>query len=75
MGAPDLSAVAHLGPQWALWLLAPLVVPLLVAIGLWWRGRPRRPPTVPESIASHRAYLQALDAAGGAAKARVKHDG
>jgi hypothetical protein len=75
MGALDLSALGHLGPQWALWLIAPLVVPVLVAIGLWWRGRPRRPPTVPESIAGHQAYLQALDAARGVAKAGVKRDG
>jgi hypothetical protein len=48
---------------WALWLAAPLVVPILVALAMWWRGRPRRPATTRESIAGHRAYLRALDAA------------
>jgi hypothetical protein len=56
-----LSALA--GAQWALWLVAPLIIPVVFAIALWWHGRPRRPATIPESIAGHRAYLRALDAA------------
>jgi hypothetical protein len=51
-----------LDAPWALWLLVPLVIPLLVAVIMWWRGRPRRPVTTTESIAGHRAYLQALEA-------------
>jgi hypothetical protein len=59
-----------------LWLAAPLVVPIVVALLMWWRGRPRRPATTYESIAGHRAYLQALDAAAhGGAGAAIKHDG
>ncbi len=54
--------VGGLDAPWALWLIAPLVVPLLAALIMWWRGRPRRPATTGESIASHRAYLDALGA-------------
>jgi hypothetical protein len=49
--------------SWALWLVAPLVIPVLVALVMWWRGRPRRPATTRESIDGHHNYLQALGAA------------
>jgi hypothetical protein len=51
------------GTAWLWWLAAPLVVPILVALGMWWRGRPKRPATTPESVDGHRDYLQALGAA------------
>jgi hypothetical protein len=49
------------GASWAVWLAVPLVVPVLVAVVMWWRGRPRRPDTMPQSIAGHRDFLHALD--------------
>jgi hypothetical protein len=52
---------------WAWWLVAPLVVPILVALVMWWRGRPRRPARAAESIVDHRRYLQALGSALGPA--------
>ena len=57
-----MSILDGLDAPWALWLIVPLVVPALVALIMWWRGRPRRPVTTTESIAGHRAYLQALEA-------------
>jgi hypothetical protein len=50
-----------------LWLIAPLVLPVLVAVVLWGRGRPRRPATTTESIGGYQNYLQAL---GQASQAR-----
>jgi hypothetical protein len=52
-----------MGASWALWLLAPLVLPVSVGLAMWWHGRPRRPATLPESVAGHREYLEALGAA------------
>ncbi len=57
-----MSILDGLDAPWALWLIVPLVVPVLAALIMWWRGRPRRPVTTTESIAGHRAYLQALEA-------------
>jgi hypothetical protein len=62
-----------MGASWALWLLAPLVVPVLVALVMWWRGRPRRPATMPESIADHRQYLQHLGTAVGHSDNRLSN--
>lgn len=60
MGNVPGVGVPWLATPWALWLLAPLVVPALAAIILWWRGRPPRPATDRESIDGHRQYLDAL---------------
>jgi hypothetical protein len=48
---------------WAIWLAVPVVITLLVAIVVWWRGRARRPPTVNQTLAEHARYLAALGAA------------
>jgi hypothetical protein len=58
-----------MGASWALWLIAPLVLPVLVALVMWWRGRPRRPATTSESIDGHQNYLHALGQAAGASQA------
>jgi hypothetical protein len=48
---------------WAWWLAAPFVVPVLAAIVMWWRGRPRQPVQTAESVVGHQKYLQALGSA------------
>jgi hypothetical protein len=48
------------GLSWAMWLAAPVVVTLLAALFLWWRGRPERPVRTAQTISGHRAYLEAL---------------
>ena len=45
---------------WALWLAAPAVATMLVAVLTWWRGRATKPPSATEAITAHRAYLAAL---------------
>lgn len=45
---------------WVLWLAGPLVATALVALFVWWRGRPARRPTTPESMQAHSEYLAAL---------------
>ncbi len=50
---------------WAVWLAVPIVVTALAALWAWWRGRPRRAPTVREAMQAHRAYLDALAVAAG----------
>lgn len=45
---------------WALWLAAPAVATMLVAVWTWWRGRATKPPSAAEAITAHRAYLAAL---------------
>jgi hypothetical protein len=52
------------GLSWAVWLAAPVVVTVLAALILWWRGRPARPLRTAETISGHQAYLDALAAAG-----------
>jgi hypothetical protein len=73
MGAIDF--IGGLDAPWALWLIAPLVVPVLAALVMWWRGRPRRPATDTETIAGHRAYLQALEAVTRGPEGGAKFDG
>jgi hypothetical protein len=45
---------------WALWLAAPALATMLVAVWTWWRGRATKPPSAAEAITAHRAYLAAL---------------
>ena len=45
---------------WAVWLAVPILVTTLAALWTWWRGRPRRAPTVREAMQAHREYLDAL---------------
>jgi hypothetical protein len=45
---------------WALWLSAPVLVTGLAAVLTWLRGRSPRPPRTSDTIALHRAYLDAL---------------
>jgi hypothetical protein len=52
---------------WAMWLAAPVAATLLAALGVWWRGRPERAPTVQEAIQAHRDYLDALATPAGRA--------
>jgi hypothetical protein len=54
---------------WAYWLAAPLVATLLGAGWLWLRARPPRPLDTLQSIAGHRAYLDALESVVAAAPA------
>jgi hypothetical protein len=45
---------------WAVWLSIPAAVTALAAVWTWWRGRAAKPPSASETIAAHRAYLDAL---------------
>jgi hypothetical protein len=45
---------------WVLWLAVPVAATVLVALWSWWRGRPERRPTTPESMLAHAEYLNAL---------------
>jgi len=54
--------IAWLTTPWVLWLIPPLVIPTSAAVVLWWHGRPARPATDRETIASHREYLDVLGA-------------
>jgi hypothetical protein len=45
---------------WVIWLLVPVIAPVLVALVIWVRGRPRRLPTTDEAMREHAAYLDAL---------------
>jgi hypothetical protein len=54
----NASSVASVA--WAVWLAVPIVVTALAALWAWWRGRPRRAPTVREAMQAHRDYLDAL---------------
>jgi hypothetical protein len=46
--------------SWAIWLAVPVMITLLAALFLWWRGRPARPLRTAQTISGHRAYLDAL---------------
>lgn len=45
---------------WAVWLAVPVVATMLAALRSWWRGRPKRAPTVREAMRAHRGFLDAL---------------
>jgi hypothetical protein len=45
---------------WALWLAVPVGATFVGAVWTWWRGRAVKPPKPAETIAAHRAYLDAL---------------
>jgi hypothetical protein len=46
--------------EWALWLLIPVAVTVLAALGSWLRARPRRRPTTDEAMRAHGDFLDAL---------------
>jgi hypothetical protein len=45
---------------WALWLLIPVVVTVLAALGSWLRHRPARPPDTAQAMREHGEFLDAL---------------
>jgi hypothetical protein len=46
--------------SWALWLLIPVAVTVLAALGSWWRSRPKRAPSTAEAMRAHGDFLDAL---------------
>jgi hypothetical protein len=54
----SMSALSSV--SWAIWLAVPVVVTVLAALFLWWRGRPARPLRTAQTISGHQAYLDAL---------------
>jgi hypothetical protein len=46
--------------SWALWLLAPVAVTVLAAIGSWLRSRPARTPNTQQAMQAHGDFLDAL---------------
>jgi hypothetical protein len=45
---------------WAVWLLVPVAVTVLAALGSWWRSRPKRALTADEAMREHAHFLDAL---------------
>jgi hypothetical protein len=45
---------------WAIWLLVPVLVTVVAALVVWWRGRPSPTPTPTQAIREHQRYLDAL---------------
>jgi nitrate reductase gamma subunit len=45
---------------WAVWLLVPVVVTVLAALGSWWRFRPKRALAPDEAMRAHTDFLDAL---------------
>jgi hypothetical protein len=45
---------------WAVWLLIPVAVTLLAALGSWLRSRPARPLNTAQAMQAHDDYLDAL---------------
>jgi hypothetical protein len=45
---------------WAVWLLIPVAVTLLAAVGSWLRHRPPRPPDTARAMREHGEFLDAL---------------
>lgn len=52
--------VASAFVAWVIWLLVPVIAPVIVAVVIWIRGRPKRLPTTGEAMREHAAYLDAL---------------
>ncbi|HVU91233.1 MAG TPA: hypothetical protein VHC23_03300 [Jatrophihabitans sp.] len=46
--------------SWAVWLLIPVVLTSLAAIGSWLRHRPPRPPDTERAMREHSEFLDAL---------------
>jgi hypothetical protein len=46
--------------SWALWLLVPVVLTVLAALGSWLRHRPARPPDTARAMREHGEFLDAL---------------
>lgn len=47
-------------PAWLWWLAVPVTATSLSALLFWWIGRPRRRPTLAQSMRSHHRYLATL---------------
>ncbi|MDT4914722.1 MAG: hypothetical protein QOC66_3850 [Pseudonocardiales bacterium] len=45
---------------WAVWLLIPVVVTMLAAVGSWLRARPARTPNTQQAMQAHGEFLDAL---------------
>ncbi len=45
---------------WAVWLLIPVAVTVLAALGSWWRARPARTLNTQEAMQAHGEFLDAL---------------
>jgi hypothetical protein len=45
---------------WALWLLIPVAVTAVAALGSWLRHRPARPPDTDRAMREHGLFLDAL---------------
>jgi hypothetical protein len=45
---------------WAVWLLIPVAVTALAAVGSWLRHRPARPPDTSRAMREHGEFLDAL---------------
>jgi hypothetical protein len=45
---------------WAVWLLVPVAVTVLAAVGSWWRSRPKRALNTDEAMREHGDFLDAL---------------
>jgi hypothetical protein len=45
---------------WAVWLLIPVAVTILAALGSWWRARPPRTPNTEQAMQAHGEFLDAL---------------
>jgi hypothetical protein len=46
--------------SWAVWLLVPVAVTLLAALGSWLRSRPARTLDTPQAMRAHDDFLDAL---------------
>jgi hypothetical protein len=54
------APVASRTMGWAVWLLIPVAVTILAALGSWWRGRPPRTPNTEQAMQAHGEFLDAL---------------
>lgn len=45
---------------WAVWLLIPIAVTAVAAVGSWLRHRPARPPDTARAMREHGEFLDAL---------------
>jgi hypothetical protein len=45
---------------WAVWLLIPVVLTVLAAVGSWLRSRPARTPNTQQAMQAHDEFLDAL---------------
>ena len=46
--------------NWAFWLLIPVCVTMVAALGSWWLARPKRVPSTQDAMRAHDEFLDAL---------------